>query len=202
MRALARALSLGRNPFRNPLESFTDLELAAGMRENDHKCFEVFYNRHKQGLYFFVFRMTGREDVSEEILQEAFLKFFGSIGRYDHNQSQVRTWLFNIARNCAIDFLRKKTELLTEEEENYSPELSEELLSEQEEILLKKLQRAELQAAIAKLPVSQREAILLWMQDFSYEEMAQMGDKTAQAMKNLVNRARARLTQLLGEGQL
>lgn len=192
MRALARALAIGRNPFRNPLETFSDLELVAGMNSGDQKCFEVFYNRHKAGLYFFIFRMVGREDVSEEILQDTFLKFFGAIARYDHKQSQVRTWLFNIARNCAIDSLRKKSEVVLEEE-NLEILSLEEVDSEQEAALLESAQRDELQAAITRLPVSQREAILLWMQEFSYEEMAQMSGKSVQAMKNLINRARAKL---------
>ncbi len=132
-------------------------------------------------------------------MQEAFLKFFGSASRYDSNQSQVRTWLFNIARNCAIDYFRKKSEQPLTLEEGIS-ELSHgegELNSEQEEIMLRRAQQEELQKAMLQLPLSQREALLLWMQDFTYEEMAQMSGKTVQAVKNLINRARAKMVKEL-----
>lgn len=198
MRALARALALGRNPFKNPLESFTDLELVVGMCEKDHMCFEVFYNRHKESLYFFLFRLTSRADISEELMQEAFLKFFASVSRFDQSQSQVKTWLFNIARNCAIDYFRKKAETSLEgvEVELFQEEGT--VNSEQEELMLRNAEQEELGAAIAKLPLAQREALLLWMQEFTYEEMAQMSGKSVQAMKNLINRARTRLVKELG----
>lgn len=192
MKILPWVQDLGRNYLKRPMNALTDEELVRAMDHEDHLAFEVFYQRHKAGLYFFLMRFLGRSDLCEEVMQEAFLKFHQNRSSFNPLLSKARTWLYNIARNTAIDGLRKKGEVLLEDEEWEVASVDEGL----EEKLISEAQREDLRKAILELVPSQREAILLWMQEMSYEEMAQVTGKSAQAMKNLVNRARAGLVNL------
>lgn len=199
MKALSWVQELGRTYSKRPLDSLSDEELMMAIHNSDQRAFAAFYERHKDGLYFFLKRFLGRADLCEEVMQESFLKFYETRARYNSLMSKPRTWLYNIARNTAVDVLRKRTETnwgdVDQNFESYDQEL---FIDESLEMrLIAKCEKEELQLCIARLVPNQREAILLWMQEISYEEMAQVTGKSAQAMKNLVNRARAGLVEML-----
>ena len=55
-----------------------------------------------------VFRIVKKDEVAEEVLQDIFLKVWDKIGSYDSSKGRLFTWMINIARNQAIDFLVNK----------------------------------------------------------------------------------------------
>ncbi|MEI7720314.1 MAG: sigma-70 family RNA polymerase sigma factor [bacterium] len=89
-------------------ESETDEALVAQYTEGDEWAFETLVGRHLKPVYSFVVRFVGNKEEAEDIVQETFLKAWKSIKKYEPKTSKFKTWIMRIARNTAIDYLRKK----------------------------------------------------------------------------------------------
>ncbi|HRZ30511.1 MAG TPA: sigma-70 family RNA polymerase sigma factor, partial [Candidatus Paceibacterota bacterium] len=124
-------------------------------------------------VYSFVFRFIGGGEEASDVTQEVFIKVWRNIGRYNPDQS-LKTWILAIARNTAIDWLRKRKPLLFSqldkrgEEEGSLLDFGDNLVDEQflpDEIFARKELRQELDKAINLLPLNQREVVLFRLDD-------------------------------------
>src|SRR3954462_13039616 len=91
------------------LSALADEDLMQLVRRGDTSAFEVVYERHATAAFSLAYRMTGRRNLAEDVVQEAFLSLWRSGGRYDRNRGSVRTWVLGIVHNRAIDALRRAT---------------------------------------------------------------------------------------------
>lgn len=73
----------------------------------DQAAYEKLMKKYYQLIYNLIFRMISRKEDVEDLTQEAFIKAFNSLHNFDR-QFAFSTWLFKIATNNAIDYLRKK----------------------------------------------------------------------------------------------
>lgn len=78
------------------------------LQSGSEKAFEKIYNMYSKSLYGIVFNIIRDETVSEEILQDVFLKIWNNASSYDPEKGRFFTWVLNIARNASIDRLRSK----------------------------------------------------------------------------------------------
>ncbi len=85
--------------------------------EGDNEAFSELVSRYLKIIKNFSFRFTKDNDIAEEIAQETFLKVWKNLPKFKTNQS-FKAWIFSIAKNTAIDFLRKNKEVLLSEFEN------------------------------------------------------------------------------------
>src|ERR1700678_1115010 len=90
--------------------------LLAAVAQGDPAAFERLYQATRAKLYGVVLRILRRADLADEVIQEAYLKVWNSAGQFDPALASPITWMLAIARNRAIDLVRKKTEISTEEE--------------------------------------------------------------------------------------
>jgi RNA polymerase sigma-70 factor, ECF subfamily len=79
----------------------------AQVQAGDREAFRGLVERHSQTIFRVAFRMTGKEEDAEEVVQEAFLRAYRSIGRFEA-RSNFGTWVYRIAVNCALDLLEKR----------------------------------------------------------------------------------------------
>ncbi len=84
-----------------------DVTAVAQARAGDSEAFRLLVERHSRALFKLAYRMTGNEHDAEDVVQEAFLKAYRSLDRFEQ-RSQVGSWLYRIAANCAFDVLRKR----------------------------------------------------------------------------------------------
>lgn len=84
-----------------------DKQLILDYLNGDETALNFIIRRHLKLVYNFAYRLTGNAQVSEDISQETFIKIWKNIKRYDPNQ-EFKTWLLAIAKNTAIDWLRKR----------------------------------------------------------------------------------------------
>jgi len=89
----------------------TDEELAILYKEGNKEAFKGLINRYTFPLYNFTAHIVNQNDASD-VVQEIFIKTWKSIHKFDEKKASFKTWIFTIARNTAIDFLRKKRNLL------------------------------------------------------------------------------------------
>src|SRR4051794_18275657 len=97
-----------RNPTKQ-LEAFADEDLMQRVAEGDAAAFGVVYDRHSTPAYSLAYRIAGRRQAADDIVQEAFLSLWRSASRYDAGRGSVRTFILGIVHNRSIDALRRAT---------------------------------------------------------------------------------------------
>jgi len=90
--------------------------LIAAVAKGDEAAFERLYAATRAKLFGVVLRILRRQDLAEEVIQETYVKIWNSAGQFNPGLSSPITWMASIARNRAIDIVRKRSELSIEEE--------------------------------------------------------------------------------------
>jgi len=89
------------------VEKLTDEKLMARFQKGEMQAFEVLLNRHRKGVYNFVYRFVHNPAAAEDAVQDVFLRMVASRQSFE-KRSKFTTWLYTIARNLCIDHLRKQ----------------------------------------------------------------------------------------------
>ncbi|MFD2247964.1 RNA polymerase sigma factor [Pontibacter ruber] len=91
-----------------PAQKITEEALVARLRSRDSSVVSVLYDMYSPALYGVVLQIVKVEEIAEDVLQDAFVKIWGSFDRYDESKGRLFTWMINICRNLAIDKIRSK----------------------------------------------------------------------------------------------
>lgn len=181
----------------------TDEELIADYLSGEEAAFGELTNRHLRGVYSFALRLVGDAAAAEDISQETFLKAWKSLKKYNQASSKFKTWLLRIARNTAIDYLRKKKHIpLSAFENEAGGNVLAETVADTGELaptMLERLDDArELHEVLAQLSPKHREILLLYYSnDLTFEEIAQMLGEPANTVKSRHRRALVALRTLI-----
>jgi len=84
-----------------------DAQLVGQYLNGDEKSLEILIKKYLKPIYGFVYKYTGNAQEAEDLTQEVFVKMWRHLKKYNKNKS-FKTWLFSIAKNTCIDWLRKK----------------------------------------------------------------------------------------------
>ncbi len=180
----------------------SDKELVDEALHGDEAALANLVERHLPGVYAFVFRLTGREEVAEDAAQETFVKVWRNLARYDSFWS-FRTWLYNIARNASIDLLRKRRETLFSELESDERAGSfAENLPDNAALPSELAARAEdarhLAEVMEELPLPQQEVLHLhYIDGFTFEEIGNILGQSNNTVKSRHRRAIEKLRSSL-----
>lgn len=146
------------------LDSDTDATLMQRYRDGELAAFELLYQRHKTALYRYLQRLCRDPDTANDVFQETWSKLIASRARYEV-RAQFKTFLYSVARNAALDALRRTSRLQAHEWQEIG-ELSDSLPAathEQPEMQVAEQQlRSDFQQTLEQLPAAQREAFLLF----------------------------------------
>lgn len=167
--------------------------------KGDRIAFAELVELYKDKLYNLSYRLLGNPHDAEEVTQEAFLRAYANLKKYD-SRHKFSTWLYRIATNCGIDRLRKKKadyslDAPIDEEDGadmYSmiPNKDESL----EQRVASRETRLELQAAIEQLPPSYRTVIVLkYIEDLSLQEISEVLSIPVSTVKTRLHRGREAL---------
>jgi len=83
----------------------TDSVAVAQARAGDSGAFRVLVERHSRNLFRLAYRMTGHQQDAEDVVQEAFLRAYRQLSKFD-DRASFGTWLYRIAANCSLDLIR------------------------------------------------------------------------------------------------
>ena len=143
--------------------------------------FNLLLNKYQQKLYWHVRRLVIDHDDADDVVQETFIKIWKNLGNF-RNDSQLYTWLYKIATNETITFLKKKSAKNNLSLEEINTELSEKL-SSSSYFDGDKIQR-KLQEAILTLPEKQRIIFnMKYFDDLKYEEISEILSTSVGALK-------------------
>jgi len=164
-----------------------DHALMRRVQKDEYEAFEELVDRYKSRLVNLIYRMLGDQNEAEDLVQETFLRVWTHRQDYDFSYC-LSTWIYTIALNLAKNELRKRRKfkffsLLDMSEKGIEipdPKLGPSALGHM------------LEGAIAKLPVTYKEAFMLRdVEQLPYEEVAQILGVPLGTVKSRVNRARA-----------
>lgn len=177
------------------------LEWVEAALADDQDAFAELLYLFQDPVYNLCYRMLGDAGEAEDATQEAFLRAFLNLHRYDTKRS-FKTWLMSIASNHCIDRWRKRRmQLVSLDDEPTAAALalsSSDPLPEQ--AALSAEQSELLQGLLMKLEESYRLPLVLrYWYDYSYAEIAQLMDTTESAIKSRLFRARRTLADLLSD---
>jgi RNA polymerase sigma-70 factor (ECF subfamily) len=172
------------------LPNDTDEELMLRYGGGDLPAFRELYRRHREGLYRFVAWRSPRRAWVDEIVQDAWASLHAARAGYQP-QAAFRTWLYQIARNRLIDMLRQKEPLPLDIE--VMAEVPHEGATPQQ-TFEQKQRHALLHAAIALLPVEQKEALVL--QQFSAMSVNEIAVVTGAEPETVKSRLRYAMQKL------
>jgi RNA polymerase sigma-70 factor (ECF subfamily) len=168
----------------------SEADLVREARQGGEKAFLAIYHRHRSSVFQFAWRLTGSQSVAEDVTQECFLALVRGTA-FDADRGGLRTYLFGIARNLMLRRLRVAEREAEEAGEAAAPidVLGKLLEAERSELLA---------GAIAKLPMLQREAIVLFtFEELPLEEIAKITGVDAGTVKSRLHRARESLRSAL-----
>lgn len=171
-----------------------DRALIEAFCNGDDYAFVSLYNRHKDAVYGFCYKMLLDRAVAQDAVQETFLRVFENRERLDH-VGAFRSWLFTIARNHCLNLLRKSRRQVPLEEPVREAAASVETPVAQ----MERSEQVELvHAYLAQLKPDYREVIVLReYQNLSYAEIAAVTRSTLSAVKSRLFKARRKLASFM-----
>lgn len=90
------------------IKRYNEDELVLLLQKRDQDAFSYLYDNYAPALNGVIFRLVEDKSLSEDILQEAFLKIWNNFSSYDNSKGRLFTWMMNLTRNLTIDTLRSK----------------------------------------------------------------------------------------------
>ena len=177
----------------------SDEELMHAVLERDRKAFQALVTRWKQPLMAYFYRHLQQREICEDLVQEVLFKVWKT-SRYQ-NQGQFKAWLFRLAHNTRVDWLRRNRRVLqhevtgldnTPEQRHPAPEPEEQVLSLE--------QQDDLAQALVALPDKQRELLILSrFHELNHSEIAEITQRSRNTVKVQVFRALKQLAKKFKE---
>lgn len=172
-----------------------DLMLAVSQHQ-DRAAFSELMKRWKQPLMNYFYRQVREAELSEELLQEVFLKLWKT--RHYRVQAKFSTWLYRVAQHVLIDHWRKQERRLPQASDTTTLEASDTAPSPEEKTLQQERQQ-QLYTALQKLPRAQQQVILLSkFQQLKYADIAEVMGWSVSNVKVQVFRALQQLKKHVG----
>lgn len=175
------------------MEAPTDEQLMGRFCDGDERAFDVLFDRHAPRVQAYLRRVVRDATLAEDLLQATFVSIVRSRDRYQRG-SPLRPWLFAVAANAARDALRRQNRAGEQVDVDAQNEPAAAVVTS-DPVLARRLE-----AALAALPLAQREAVVLHRQlEWTFEEIAAALGTNPSTVRVRAHRGEARLRELLGD---
>jgi RNA polymerase sigma-70 factor, ECF subfamily len=169
-------------------------------QDSRNEALGLLISKYQQKLYWHIRKMVVSHDDSDDVLQNTFIKIWKGLENFK-GESALYTWLYRIATNEALSFLRKKqtenTQSIHPIEYQLSKSLESDVYFKGDEIQLK------LQQAILTLPEKQRIVFnMRYFDEMPYEEMSEILETSVGALKASYHHAAKKIEEFLTENPL
>jgi RNA polymerase sigma factor (sigma-70 family) len=181
-----------------------DLLLVDQAKKGNEKAFASLLNRYRDSIYFMLLKMVNNASDAEDLTIEAFGKAFRNLESYTPNFA-FSTWLFKIATNNCIDFIRKKQSSPSiidqgpDEMDTYTVNIQSDM-PDPEEALINRQKIAQLREVVETLKPRYKKLIeLRYYKEYSYEEISKELDLPIGTIKAQLFRAKTLLYNILNK---
>ena len=163
-----------------------------------HRAFETIVRRESENLYWVIRRIVLSHDDADDVLQNTFLKAWNSIEQFQ-NRSKISTWLYRIAVNEALDFVRRN-KYVADVDADDPKGVAAQLMADN--WLDGDMFDARLQEAIATLPDVQRTVFILkYYENMKYSEMSRVLDTSEGALKSSYHIAVKKISEYVSRNE-
>ncbi len=181
----------------------SDEQLMEGVRRGDSRAIAALYDRYSGLIFALGLRMLGDREGTEELVQEVFLRAWRQAGTYRPSLGRVSTWLLGIARNLAIDELRRRGARPQRADGDSDEQLAQIAGAQDDDPAVQvglAARRQEVRRALDTLPPAQRQVMeLAYYSGLTQSEIAQrLGDPLG-TVKTRMRLATQKLRELLRE---
>jgi RNA polymerase sigma-70 factor (ECF subfamily) len=172
--------------------------LLGAVAKGDAAAFERLYDATRSKLYGVLLRILGRPELAEDVMQETYLKVWKMADKFDPAQASPITWMVAIARNRAIDIVRKRKEISIEEEPEAQNVASESPAPLARREMTEELRR--LLSCLGKLdPEKQRIVLLAYYSGWSREQLSTKLDIPVNTIKTWLRRSLLEIRECMGK---
>lgn len=179
------------------MQDHSDRELLILFRNPDHKnyAFDLIVRKYQERLYWHIRKMVIKHEDTDDLLQNSFLKAWKGLEKF-REESQLFTWLYRIATNEALSFLKEKRRKfflpIVDVERELSSNLESDSYFSGDELQLK------LQKAILTLPEKQRIVFnMRYYDEMKYEDMSKVLDTSVGALKASYHHAAKKIETII-----
>jgi len=179
-----------------------DFKFVMKAKEGDQKAFAELMQRYKDSIYFMALKMVNNRDDAMDVTVETFAKAFENLDKYKPDFA-FSTWLFRIATNNCIDFIRKRKlnmisiNMENDDGEDITLQIKADILNPEEDSI-KREQSEALKGMVDKLPSRYKMLITLrYYDELSYEEIALQLDSPLGTVKAQLFRAHTLMYNVL-----
>lgn len=172
----------------------TDQEIIKKILKGQGDLYEEIISRYKNGVYSLCIRMVRNHEDAKDLAQEAFIKAYQNLDKYNP-EYKFSTWIFRVASNLCVDYLRKaKKQTLPYEDKLSMPHDT----ASAEDMYIHSDNKKVIEKAILDLPEEYRVLIILYHKEgLSYEEMSKVLNLPLSKVKNRLYRGRNKLKDKL-----
>ena len=190
---------------RDQLRAQDDTDVVSAFLDGEERAFEELVDRYQGRLLNFVYRTIGDRDRAEDLVQEAFIRVYRHIGRFDRSK-KFSTWIYTIASNLAKNELRNRSRnplvlfqtMASRFEDEERPLQFEDPESRPDDQFRKRYLQDVVEQTVSRLPVHHREVFVLReLEGKSYEEIAEITGANLGTVKSRLNRARSAFAELV-----
>jgi len=179
------------------MDSLSDDKLVKLVLDGETEAFEVLITRYEKQIYGLAYRLTNNKHEAQDLGQEAFIKIYQSLNKYDQERPFF-SWMYKVAVNQCYSILRRKKEMETpldsvlefmpsEKEESFSPEL----------YVLQEENKERIRQALNQLPDKYKMALILrFMEEMSYQDIAEAMEISLSAVESRIHRGKKLLHQI------
>ena len=178
-----------------------DSSLIDLVRSGHPEIYEEIVKRYEKKLFSYVYRLVGNKEETEDILQNVFVKAYRNIRTFDIER-KFSSWIYRIAHNEAINFLKKrsKKKFVSWEDIVTSKDKMETKSEERSpiDLWIRKESRIEMQEALSRLPEKYREVLKLrYFSEKSYDDISRIIGSPVNTVGTLINRAKKKLMTII-----
>lgn len=174
--------------------SSEDIEIVNRCLAGDVNAFEVLIEKYKKAVYNTAYRMMGNREEAEDVSQEAFIRMYKSLSKYNPEYKFI-TWALKVTTNLCLDNLRKRKGETVPIDEGF--DIKDGKDTPEEEYIRRENQKL-VQDAIMRLPGKYREFLILFHhRNLSYQEIMEITGESLTIVKNRLYRARQMLKEEL-----
>lgn len=173
-----------------------DKKLYKKFLEGDKEALETIIKKYEKNLKYFILKYVKDVDEAEDIYQSVIVYILEKKEMYDYKYS-LKTYLYTIAKSRALNYIKKQKRVTFELEENIVVHEEEKLL---EDIILSNERKEKIVGVMKKMSIEYQQVLYLTIiEGLSYEETAEIMEKSISQIKNLIHRARKKMKKLLIE---
>ena len=190
------------------MERLADEKLVSQTLKGEEGAFSTLIKRYEKQIYSLAYRLTNNKDDAQDLAQEAFIKIYKNLDKYDHERPFF-PWMYKVAANVCYSMLRQSkshaTEITLEKVIEFSPLIPDRNTHPEEYYQTKETQKL-VRQAIAELPERYRVPLVLkYLEEMSYKEISEILDIPVTTIETRLYRGRSllkkRLTGILEGGK-